>query len=482
MMAVGTQLDLEITLLFCEQEELDHLVVPESVQRTRRRIGRRIVVEGRLDMQHQLCRSPIDPKLDAGMLPRGERLTIPRRLDLEACSTHLYTDSMPRKPSPEHGPGIRARAATGWTAGNDTALLPKAVRRAFPALDQELMLRPLAGGLLHRSFHVRTSGGEYVLQRVSDVFAPGIHDNIHRVTAHLATHGLPAAQLLPTIEGALSADLGEQGRWRLMPHLGGATFEKLQSIEQARSAGALVGRFHAAMRDFREHLAPLGIPYRDTPRVLEDLRRALEDHAEHRLFAEMSALGRDVLATFDELGEAKAVPIRVIHGDLKLSNLLFESAELPGRDRAFALIDLDTLMRGTLWMELGDAWRSWCNPMGEDSPTIRFEMSFFEASLGGFLEGYGDVLPEPERDSLVTAPERLALELCARFITDAFEECYFGWDESRFESRGQHNAVRATGQWKLYQATRDCRAEREAILRAAPRGSLSDEEGQGRTT
>jgi hypothetical protein len=117
----------------------------------------------------------------------------------------------------------------------------------------------------------------------------------------------------------------------------------------------------------------------------------------------------------------------VIHGDLKLSNLLFESASGEGRDRAHALVDFDTLMRGTLWMELGDLWRSWCNAAGEDAQRPRFDLEVFAASGEGFAAGYGAPLEAVEVESLAAAPERITLELCARFVTDALEEHYFGW-------------------------------------------------------
>ena len=252
----------------------------------------------------------------------------------------------------------------GWSDGTDPDVLPEAVRLAFPALEGRLEIRPLSGGLLHRSFHVRVGELEFVLQRVSDVFAPEIHDNIQAVTRHLITHDFSAAPLLPTIDGQSSVWLGPLGRWRLMPHLGGTSFRRLQCVAQARSAGALVGRFHAAMHDFDRPLAPMGIPYRDTSLYLAAMREALDLHRGHRLAAEITPLGERVIAAFQELGAPIEVESRVIHGDLKLDNLLFESREGPGRDRAFALIDLDTLMRAPLWMELGDAWRSWCYSSG----------------------------------------------------------------------------------------------------------------------
>ena len=92
------------------------------------------------------------------------------------------------------------------------------------------------------------------------------------------------------------------------------------------------------------------------------------------------------------------------------------------------------------------------------------ERSCVEASIEGFVDGHGAPLSESERDSLGTAPERMTLELCARFVTDALEETYFAWDASRFPAAGEHNAVRAAGQWSLYEAIRETRDARSSIL------------------
>jgi Ser/Thr protein kinase RdoA (MazF antagonist) len=300
---------------------------------------------------------------------------------------------------------------------------------------------------------------------VSDVFAPAIHENIEAVTRHLAAKGLRVAHLLRTRTGALSADLGALGRWRLMDHLGGVSFDQVQSVAQARSAGALVGRFHAAIADFDAPLAPMGIPYRDTSRYLAALRQALIDHPDHRLHAQTREVAERIFSAFESMGSPPRAPTRVIHGDLKLSNLLFEAGTPPGRDVAFALVDFDTLMRGTLWMELGDLWRSWCNSVGEDSTSPRFDLEIFAASCDGFARGFGAPLDPVELDSLAEAPERIILELAARFAADALEETYWGWDPERFPARGEHDIHRAVGQWRLYEATRATRSRRRELLR-----------------
>jgi hypothetical protein len=100
-------------------------------------------------------------------------------------------------------------------------------------------------------------------------------------------------------------------------------------------------------------------------------------------------------------------------------------------------------------IELGDAIRSWCNPAGEDATQVRFDASLFEGALTGYRSALGIALSEAEVQSIVPAAETIMLELAARFLADALDEKYFGWDVARFATRGDHNLLRATGQLNL---------------------------------
>lgn len=339
------------------------------------------------------------------------------------------------------------------------------LRRAWAPLASGFEVEPGATGLLHQTVRLNASdGGRFVLQRVSAVFSPAIEDNIAAVTRHLAARGFPTFELVATVDGALGLDLGAAGRWRLLTRLDGVSFDRLQSVEQARSAGALVGRFHATLDDFEAPLAPMGLPFRDTPLYRQRLLEALERHAGHARHADVSDLRARIDAGFGALDTSPRTRERVIHADLKISNVLFADEALPGRDEAVALIDFDTLMRAPLHAEWGDAWRSWCNRRGEDEREALFDLDVFTASVEGFAQGFGQPLGRAERDSLVDATERLALELATRYATDALEEAYFGWDRERFGSAAEHNLIRAEGQLSLFEAARACRADRAAIL------------------
>ena len=101
---------------------------------------------------------------------------------------------------------------------------------------------------------------------------------------------------------------------------------------------------------------------------------------------------------------------------------------------------------------------------GEDEREAAFDLEVFEASIRGFAEGYGRPIDRAERDSLVDATERIALELATRYATDALEESYFAWDRDRFPRATDHNLVRTEGQLSLFEAARSGRDARVSIL------------------
>lgn len=326
-------------------------------------------------------------------------------------------------------------------------------------------VEPIPVGLIHQSFAVSVAGVEYVLQRVSDIFAPAIHQNIDAVTRRLDTCGMETFRIVPTRGGALFADLGAGGRWRLLTRVPGVCFERCESDAQVEAASALVARFHAALRDFDFELQAMGMRWHDTAAHRRALADALVECSAHPLHREVASLARAVDAAFAALPPPPDVPARIIHGDLKFNNVLFAGAHGAASEHAVALIDFDTLVRLPLWMELGDAWRSWCNRAGEDEPEAEFDRELFRLAVQAYVEG-GDVAPEPaERASLSDAVERMALALSVRFAADALRESYFGWDASRFESCGHHNLVRARGQLDV---ARQARAASAAVLGRGP--------------
>ncbi len=345
---------------------------------------------------------------------------------------------------------------------DDAGALARALE-AFPHLSAPVA-EPIQAGLIHRSYAVRDGTSEYVLQRVSTIFNPGIHTNLKAVTEHLHARGVRTLRVVSTAGGEAVADLGDAGSWRLLTRVPGVSFEICTGPGQARAAAALLARFHTALDDLDHRFWPLGITLYDPPANLRALRSAVAGGTGHRLHGPVAAIAREIEAAADAAPRLGGLPVRVVHADPKFNNVLFEAAEGAGSERAVAWIDLDTVSRMPLWAELGDAWRSWCNRAGEDEPEAELDLGLYAAAAEGYRAGLGLELAAEELRSLAHGLEWIALELAARFAADALNESYFAWDPERFVSHGEHNLARARGQLSLAHQAQTTRSEREGLV------------------
>jgi Ser/Thr protein kinase RdoA (MazF antagonist) len=305
----------------------------------------------------------------------------------------------------------------------------------------------LAGGLINFTLRIETTAQEVlVLQRLHPVFEAAVNDNLDLVTRALRARGAIAPTLVRTLDGDSAVTL-DTAVWRLQTFMPGHSVQQLSATSQAHAAGDLLGRFHATLADWTLPLPHVRPPVHEPARHLAALSAALAAHPGHRLAAEVGAIADQILSRLSQLPPWPAQPLRLLHGDPKISNLLFDA-----EGRGLCLVDLDTLAQGPLVPELGDAFRSWCNPGPEDAPQADFSLDLFAAAIEGYAASTRGFITRAEWQGIVTGTETIYLELAARFAADALNEAYFGWSPDRFATRGAHNLARARNQLAAGQA------------------------------
>lgn len=313
------------------------------------------------------------------------------------------------------------------------------------------------GGLINETW-IAGDPPRFVAQRVSPIFTPRVHEDIEAVTAWIAQKGLVTPRLVRTDAGALCALAGDEV-WRVLTFVPGRTHHRVTSPALAASAATLIARFHAAVADLSWSYQNVRPEAHDTPLHLARLARVRDEGGpgDPALQPEARRVADEILAAWGAWAGRLDLPPRHSHGDLKISNLRFDDT-----GTAICLLDLDTLALLPLDVELGDALRSWCNPVGEDAVETRFDLDVFSAAIQAYLAA-GSVTAD-ERACLVSGVERIALELASRFCRDVFEDRYFGYNAQRFPSRAAHNLFRAQGQLNLARDIARQRAEAERAV------------------
>lgn len=304
----------------------------------------------------------------------------------------------------------------------------------------------LSGGLINWTFLVQTHSGKWVLQRINPIFDPSINEDIAAVTEHLLKRNITTPTLTLTRNGTHFAR-ADGAIWRLMSFVEGRSCSSTNEPDVLFSSSKLIARFHEALASLEYKFQGIRKNVHDIPLRIQQLKHAIRIHFGHERIKDVQSFGQRVIDDAENLVGLSTLPKRNCHGDLKLSNIMLDA-----KNRAIALVDLDTVGPMIWPYEMGDALRSWCNPAGEDVRQAEFSKKLFQSALEGYAIECPKFLTEIEKKSLLDGLKTICLELSARFLTDVLENYYFGWNPEKFGSRSEHNFTRAQGQYSLYKS------------------------------
>ncbi|MFB1488782.1 MULTISPECIES: phosphotransferase enzyme family protein [unclassified Thiocapsa] len=293
---------------------------------------------------------------------------------------------------------------------------------------------PYGRGLINDTFRVEAGGTRYVLQRINGAVFPDplrIMSNIQALDRQAQQHldlGFRVPALIATRAGDAGLRTPDGNVWRLMTLIEDAVgLPRIEDPKQAREVGRLLGRFHTLLQALPAEALGVTLPgFHDTPgylarflSVLERVEGTRNDPAVETCVR--FAIDRQALAwRLADTRERGGIPQRVIHGDPKLDNILFD------RDsgHALALIDLDTLQPGLILHDIGDCLRSCCNRGGESADghnRVSFDLAIAEPILHAYAEQTRDWLNAEEIALIPEAIRLMPFELGLRFLTDHLE-------------------------------------------------------------
>ncbi len=307
-------------------------------------------------------------------------------------------------------------------------------------------IAPVGQGNINDSFFVTTAAGEFVLQRLNQsVFGDieGLTKNLLSVCGAVGTGVVPQPVAAAPEQWVVDVD-GE--RWRAWCRVPGEVMGVPMDRATARSAGALLGQFHGQVSELDPKGMVVTLPrFHDLRGRRADLEAAVVADCCGRAAGVSEELDR--IRRLDPLVDVaeelvSRVPVRVAHFDCKLDNVLFRDR------RAVCLVDLDTVMPGAWFWDLGDLLRTAAANVSEettDPSQAAADRRLYDAVVAGYLDAVPDnLLTAEEIEATRAAGAISAFEQAVRFLTDwLVGDLYF-----RTTRRG-HNFDRARTQLNL---------------------------------
>ncbi len=314
-----------------------------------------------------------------------------------------------------------------------------------------LSIEPYGNGHINKTLLLVTDKRRYIMQIMNtSIFkdSDGLMSNICSVTEYLTSIGVETLEVVPLKTGEKYYKSNECIRiYKFIEDT--MSYQRAEDAEVFKSSGSAFGQFQNQLAGFDASVLTETIQnFHNTPDRFEKFKAALALDVCGRakeckpeidfVLSHKSTYSKIV----DGLRDG-SIPLRVTHNDTKLNNILMDARTKKAR----AIIDLDTVMPGSMLYDFGDSIRFGASTAEEDEKNldkVHFDISLFEAYASGFCPEVRDSITEAEINLLPYCSYLMTIECGMRFLTD-----YLSGDTYFRIHYPEHNIVRARTQIRL---------------------------------
>ena len=325
-------------------------------------------------------------------------------------------------------------------------------------------LNSINNGIINTTYVVKTDDkgniNKYLLQKINtSIFTEPfkLMKNIENVTKYISLNDSESKDTINVIKAknglplyVTSDPFSHKEYYRVYNYIDNTiSYNKSEKTEIVYNTGKAFGHFCKVLRDF---------PINDLEEIIKDFHNTKKRYDKlietyklnpvnrnNKAFKQISEIisREEECSVLVNLLEDDKIPYRVTHNDTKVNNVLMDSVT----KEPVAVIDLDTVMKGSGLYDYGDGVRSAASNALEDETNldnVYINMDMFKAYTDGYLSEMAPYLNEEEILNMANSIKIITLELAIRFLDD-----YLSGDTYFKTNYDDHNLDRCKNQLKL---------------------------------
>ena len=325
-------------------------------------------------------------------------------------------------------------------------------------------LNSINNGIINTTYVVKTDDkgniNKYLLQKINtSIFTEPfkLMKNIENVTKYISLNDSESKDTINVIKAknglplyVTSDPFSHKEYYRVYNYIDNTiSYNKSEKTEIVYNTGKAFGHFCKVLRDY---------PINDLEEIIKDFHNTKKRYDKlietyklnpvnrnNRAFKQISEIisREEECSVLVNLLEDNKIPYRVTHNDTKVNNVLMDSVT----KEPVAVIDLDTVMKGSGLYDYGDGVRSAASNALEDETNldnVYINMDMFKAYTDGYLSEMAPYLNEEEILNMANSIKIITLELAIRFLDD-----YLSGDTYFKTNYDDHNLDRCKNQLKL---------------------------------
>ena len=325
-------------------------------------------------------------------------------------------------------------------------------------------LNSINNGIINTTYVVKTDDkgniNKYLLQKINtSIFTEPfkLMKNIENVTKYISLNDSESKDTINVIKSknglplyVTSDPFSHKEYYRVYNYIDNTiSYNKSEKTEIVYNTGKAFGHFCKVLRDFPiNDLEETIKDFHDTKKRYDKLIETYKlnpVNRNNRAFKQISEIisREEECSVLVNLLEDNKIPYRVTHNDTKVNNVLMDSVT----KEPVAVIDLDTVMKGSGLYDYGDGVRSAASNALEDETNldnVYINMDMFKVYTDGYLSEMAPYLNEEEILNMANSIKIITLELAIRFLDD-----YLSGDTYFKTNYDDHNLDRCKNQLKL---------------------------------
>ena len=307
----------------------------------------------------------------------------------------------------------------------------------------------------------------YILQKLNgNVFKKAVEviENKTKVASFLEQREVKTIQFIQTKNNRKYYKDDEGNFWNLSKYIEDSeTFLQVTSTKIAFESGKITGEFLSETNRFKGELVDVLPDFHSMSFRFQQFEESLLNgnqirKKESKEWIDFIFSVKEEMFVLEKAIQKKEIPLRVTHNDTKISNILFDKKQI-----AICLIDLDTVMLGTIHFDYGDALRTICSTALEDEANLNeidFNIEYFKNYTQGFLSTIKDNISKEELNYLPISIKIMTFIMGLRFFTD-----YLNDDVYYKANYKNHNLDRAKNQFTLVKRIKENQQEITDFIR-----------------
>lgn len=288
-------------------------------------------------------------------------------------------------------------------------------------------IESIGNGLIHQTFLVETKNNKFILQQINTTIFKHplwLQENYQLIYENGSGISTLIPAIVQTQEGALLWEDEHKNSWRVFDYIPSVTLHHTNNnYSLLKKAAYCFGAFTASLKSIQADQLKINLPqFHDLALRYQQMENAIVKapvfllmRATH-IIAELRQR-KNYVTLYQFFLTDPSFKDRVMHHDCKVNNILFHETN----GSAICPIDLDTVMPGKFFSDIGDMIRTMATTEDEESRNwehIEVDPIAYHALMNGYLEAMENEFTQNELKYMHYSGLLLIFMQSIRFVTD----------------------------------------------------------------